>query len=258
VNPNLCRIVLRPRGPLEVFDLALRLIRAHPSVFGRLAALAVLPPAVLLGLGASLTDGHWAWLLGPVLLAPLLQAPFTLLGGRLLFSDVFTVRQVMKELLQRPIALMAVPFWSLLGLLLGSIPCGVLLPFTLPGLAFVTEAALLEKADGSRIPSRAVKLAGLHPGVAVAAALGWLALTLWGALVGEGTGQALVGSLLQIGRPFGSAADGVVTPYVLLGMLGAQPLFGVYRLLLFVDVRTRVDAWDLQVGLRAAGLGAGR
>lgn len=255
MNPNLCRLALRPRGPLEVFDLCLRLIRAHPSVFGRLAALVVLPVALGTGLGAWLTGGHWVWLLVPVLAGPLLQAPFTLLGGRLLFSDAFTVRQVLRELLQRPLALLAVPFWVLLVEAVGVLSCGAGL-ILLPAMAFVTEAALLERADGSRIPSRAAKLAGLHPGIAVAAVLGWGTLTIWGGLVGEGAGQALVGSLLQIGRPFGSLSDGMVTPYLLAGALLAQPLFAVYRLLLFVDVRTRVDAWDLQVGLRAAGLAA--
>lgn len=255
MNPNLCRVALRPRGPLEVFDLSLRLLRAHAAIFGRLTLLLVLPCAIFFGVGAALTDGHYAWLFGPIAVAPLLQAPFTLLGGRLLFTDSISVGQVLRELVARPLALLAVPFWLGLICTLGVLTCGVAL-LLLPMMVFVTEAALLERADGARIARRAVKLSSLHPGIAVAATFGWFVLTVWGALVGEGSGQLLVGTILQIGKPFGALAEGVVTPYLLMGALCAQPLFGVYRLLLFVDVRTRVDAWDLQVGLRAVGLEA--
>lgn len=257
MNPDLCRVALRPRGPLEVFDLSLSLCRAHLAVFARLAAWLVLPLALALGAGAALTAGHWAWLAAALALSPLLQAPFTLLGGRLLFNEKTTAGQVVRELLQRPISLLAIPFWYSFVALLGLLSCGVA-AFLMPAMVFVTEAALLERADGTRIPRRATKLAALHPGIAIAASVGWLLSTIWWALVGEGLGQAVVGTVLQIGQPFGTLSDGVVTPYLLAGVLFAQPLFGIYRLLLFVDVRTRVDAWDLQVGLRAAGLEAER
>jgi hypothetical protein len=252
MNPNLCRVVLRPRGPLEVFDLSLRLLQAHAGVFARLAALVVGPFCLLFGLGAWLTDGHLAWLAAPVLVAPALQAPFTLLGGRLLFADTFDVRQVLRELAARPGALLSVPAWSFLAQLSGLAMCGFGWPITMAVAAFVAEAALLERSPAGRAMGRSLRLAGFNPGIAIAASVGWAVLTAWGAAVGE----AVVASILQLGEPFGKATNGLVTPYLLAGALLIQPVYAVWRLLLFVDVRTRVDGWDLQVGLRAAGLAA--
>ena len=58
----------------------------------------------------------------------------------------------------------------------------------------------------------------------------------------------------QRGRPLPSALEGVATPWLTAGILASHPVWALWRLLLYVDVRTRVEGWDLQVGLRAAGL----
>jgi len=92
-------------------------------------------------------------------------------------------------------------------------------------------------------------------GIAVMGAASRWGFIVWFGLVGEATGQAMVGFILQLGEPFGALMYGDVTPYLLLGLLVSQPVHAVYRLLLYVDVRTRLEGWDLQVGLRAAGLG---
>lgn len=258
MNPNLCRVVLRERGPLEVFDLAVRLLRAHPGPALRLLLATVALPALGFSVAAWLTDGHWALLPATLPLFPLLQAPATLLGGRLLFSDQVRVRDALREVARRPIALGVATLQRGVASLAGLVAFGVGLPFAMAATAWLTEAALLERVDASRGLRRSLRLSGANPGVAAAAVAGQLGLTAWGALVGETAGQGLVGFVLQLGEPFGSVTGGRVTPYLLAGVLAAQPLIALYRLLLYVDLRTRVEGWDLQVGLRAAGLGARR
>lgn len=256
MNPHLCRIVLRPRGPLEVLDLAFLLVRRHPRPFLTLTAWSVIPVALLLTVSCWLTQGAWVLALVPCLLAPLVHAPATVLASRLLFSEQATLREALTELGERllPLALA----WAQIGAaaLLGVMSCGVLLLLAGPAVAWVTETALLERIGTGRAFRRSTRLAAQAPAHAIAASAGWLGMTMWGALAGEATGQALVSFVLQLGTPFGSLGQGIVTPWLLGGMLLVQPLFGVWRLLLYVDARTRAEGWDLQVGLRAAGLGA--
>ena len=145
-----------------------------------------------------------------------------------------------------------------LGALLVGVCTGVFWILTLPVTAYVFETALLERVRGQATLARSSFLAWRNLAVALAATIGWLALTAWGALVGELTGQVVVGFVLQLGEPFGNAINGAVTPYLLAGMLLVQPVVATYRLLLYVDIRTRVEGWDLQVSLRAADLGSDR
>lgn len=259
MNLHLCRIALRPRGPLEVFDLVFALLRAHPGLYARLTAVCVGPLAMVCAVGVVLTEGDVMWLAAPPLLAPFIGLPFTLLTGRVLFADSWTVRMVLRELLGSFGRLVTVLVISLGIDLAGFLFCFAGLMFSRPLGAFLAEAALLERTPMSRVLSRSTRLALLHPAGALAVAGAWFVLTAWAMAAGEAVGQAFVGMMLQLGQPFGSVfEDGVVTPYVVIGGLLVQPVFAVYRVLQFVDVRTRIDGWDLQVGLRAAGINAAR
>ncbi len=254
MNPNLCRVVLRPRSPLEVFDLTTQLVRARWRPLAWMTVLTVLVPWLVLLPVCWLVDSSPALLAAPLLLSTLVQAPFTLLGGRLLFSEEVQVRQVLGALWSRSAGLAWSTSTIALGWCVALLSCGVLLPVLQPGLLYLPETALLERVPMRRGVNRSVRLAGGHAGTALTGAGAWWVLTIWGAVVGEATGQALIAFLFQLGEPFGSAMAGDVTPWMIGGILLAQPLHALYRLLLYVDVRTRIEGWDLQVGLRAAGL----
>lgn len=254
MNPNLSWVVLRPRGPLEVFDLAWRFLRETWRPQTRMLAIVWLPPAVVGFPLCHLADGHPALLLFPLVLFPWLQAPFTLLTGRLLFDPGVRVAAVLRELLARTGVLLVGQAVAFVGWVVAS-ACGFLgyLPVRM-ALQFLPEVLLLERLPPSRAVRRTLRLAGAQSGAAFVAVLARLALAIWCAVVAEGAGQGLFRVVLQLGEPFGRLQDGDVTPFVLAGLMLSQPLHAVYRLLLYVDVRTRGEGWDLQVGLRAAGL----
>lgn len=255
MNPHLCRIVLRPRDPLEVFDLSVRFVRERWRPILRLTAVTVGPIWLLCAIASWWFEGHWGLLAVPFVLAAPLQAPFTVLSGRLLFADQVRVRSVLWEVLTRLPALIAAWIAGAVGWLFAAgVSCGILLPVTQAGLLYLTEAALLERVGPQRGLSRSMRLAAGHSGISFLGAMSWWFLVAWMGFVGELTGQFVVGSVLQMGQPFGAMLEGWVTPWLLGGLLLAQPAHAIYRLLLYVDVRTRVEGWDLQVALRAAGL----
>jgi len=134
---------------------------------------------------------------------------------------------------------------------------GILSPLLL-GVVFITEAGVLEAVPFGRMLRRSQVLSSGHLGIAIAGALAQLFLLLWFAALFELGGQMIVAWVLQLGAPFGRLQDGQLTPWLVAGILSAQVLFAAYRLFLYVDVRTRVEGWDLQVALRAAALTRGR
>ena len=86
----------------------------------------------------------------------------------------------------------------------------------------------------------------------MAAAAQWLVLA-YGLVAGELIGWFIVGELMP-SLDAGSVLDGVATVPAIAGMLLVQPFIAMYRLMLYVDVRTREEGWDLQVELRALRL----
>ena len=252
MNPNLCRVALRPRGPMEVFDLTLRFVRERARPLGILAAWTCLPVFVVCALGAWWSEGHWGWLVLAVALAPAIHAPYTVLAGRLLFAEETSVWSAVVATFRSLGGLL--PAWGigLIGVcLVGACGIGAI---ALPVIFYVPETALLERVGPSRGLRRSVRLATGHLPTALVGAIARWALPAWAGIAFEVGGHSVVGSVLQVPNLFGSLLDGYITPYFIAGVIVAQPLVAILRLMLYVDVRTRMEGWDLQVGLRAAGL----
>lgn len=269
MNPNLCRVALRPRDLFEVFDLTLRLIRERIGPLARLTALVVGPLIALFSALSWWTEGA-VWLLpAAILIGPVIQAPFTLGGGRLLFGDELSSWPITREAASRTPNLwfgwvVQALGWGLVMAAGAAAPSPAGWVFVLMGLGagvfvglvgvFLPEAVLLERVSISRALRRSNRLAASSGGGAVGATIGRAFLLCWCALAAEALGQGVVGYLFQLGAPLGAVASGDATPFLLGGVLLAHPLIALYRLLLYVDARTRSEGWDLQVSLRALGL----
>lgn len=260
MNPNLCRIELRPRSPLAVFDLTWRLLAMRGGAFLRLGLLVLLPVWLISLPVGWWFDWHWGVALAVLVVSPAVRIAFTLLAGRLMFADEVSVLSLLRELLTRWASLFSLVSLMVVNLVAGASTCGVsLLPTSLLWV-WVPECILLEQRPDSQrrgvvvAARRSQRLVGQGSAAALAAAGGSVFLTGWFAGLAEVCGSTCMGFLLQFGAPFGSVWDLQATPWILFGLLAAQPVIAAYRLLLYVDTRTRSEGWDLQVSLRALGL----
>jgi hypothetical protein len=243
LNTADARIALRARGPLETFDVALLFVGASWRPLARLAAVSIGPPVVAFTVLCWLTEGHPALLLLVLPLLDPLQVPATLLGARLLFEPAARVGEAMRASVGWASLQFIVLRWFVACLALPSVGLSLLL---VPSWHFVGETLLLERVGLRRAPRRSGRLGTREPLHLLAGVTSRVVLTGWCALVAESGAQAILATGLQLGRPFGAVLDGQVTPFVVAGILVAQPLHAVYRLLLYLDVRTLAEGWDLQ------------
>jgi len=252
VNVRNCRVVLRPRGALEVVDLTLAWIRREWRPLARVASVLVLPIWGALSVLGWWTEGHLGVLVLGVALAPVIQAPVTVLVAELVFAEDIPLSRVFSGWWSRAWSWLGAWMLFAAGLLLSIPTCGYGLPVVWSVLLFATELAMMERKGlvsgvdrGMRLTSAAMPTVGAGVFIRVVG-------TLWSIAAFEAAGQALVSTVLQLGMPFGSLWDGVVTPYALMGLLLSHQGFAVYRVLLYLDVRTATEGWDLKVGLMAA------
>lgn len=257
MNPFDLRIVARPRGTFEVADLAVALVRTTASQVLRLSVLALVPAWLLLsGLAIALLDAPWqpALAVVPVLLSPLLQVPFTVLFSRLLFDEQVRVAEVARGVRRGSGAWLGGQVLRAAAWALVLFTFGMGAPVALPIVTYVGEVGLLERQGMSATLQRSIRLASGYPAHALFAETVRWVVPVWFALLFEALGELITVYVLQLGQPFGSLATGVVTPWLLLGLFAAQPAIALVRLLLYVDTRTRLEGWDLQVAFRALAL----
>jgi hypothetical protein len=253
VNLQTCRVVLRERTIGEILDLACLLCSsAALGLHLRLAAAVLLPAyAVCLALYFWL-EWHpaWVWVFACGF-ASILQGAFTVGIGRWLFAEKLSVREVLGAWLKRLTSYFGA--WLLSRLLLAVSSLALLFPVLIVWVRvlFVHEASLLEAASAGAAIQRSGRftdsMRGRAWGMMMALAIsGPLAV-----LLAEVLFTSIVSDLLQLGEPFPSLWKVGISPWALLGLFAAVPFVATARFLMYVDGRTRSDAWDVQVRFMA-------
>jgi hypothetical protein len=249
MNLRSARVLLRVRGTADILDLAAPFCLGGWRLLLPLAGLVLLPAfAACLAARTWLAwRWPWVWLLA-VGLGGICQAPFTLACGELLFHQPRAVKVsfILGRFVRRlPSFVSAYVLLRLIHTIAAFTL--ILLPFTASALFVVNEVVLLEGAgpfSAMARSGRAVRGQGVSAfGIAVALVL----LPIAGALAGEITGNALVGTVLQLGEPFGTLWNSGGTPYALAGLFLTVPLSAAARFLKYIDLRTRKEGWDIQL-----------
>ncbi len=243
------RIALRPRSVLDVLDFTLRFVVSHAASYARVSAVALLP-AALVSWGVARTAGWaWGWPV-TVFLALLVQTPFTALAARLVFQPDASMADVFRTALRALPRVLVLRMVQILAVALG------LTTFFVPGLwlgvalFFLVEVAVLEHASFGAAISRSLRIATGQWGQALAAFLALFGLQLAAIVLGDEVGRAALVDLLQFTapEPLWNAGGSALS---LAGFWLLVPYVATARFLVYLDLRTRSEGWDIQTRFAA-------
>lgn len=241
-------IVLRERKALEVADLSLRFVRAlAPLLYVRLGAWLLVPSYALCLTLRYAFDVEWGYVwLCAYGLCIVTQGPFTILAGRLLFSDRPTARSVLADWLKS--SPVYVTLLVLRALLLVASAVTFVGPFVVWVYgAYLHEVVLLESAGLRGALGRSRRFVRGRSGSAIEMLLLITSTFAIFITLGELFGRTLLGFVLQIDRPLETLADDDGSIFALAGAFLAVPLATTLRFLFYVNERTVRDGWDVQV-----------
>ncbi len=247
-------VAVRERSMIDLLDLALVIIRERPRTIGLTALLGICP---FLALNAWLfrwqdTQNSDATGLAALLIAfelPLATAPLTMILGRIMFLDTPRPGAVVRALLGS-LPQMLIYQYVIRGICFFPI-FWLLLPVK---LAFLPEVVLLERGKWYRVLKRSSNLCNGRGGelffcwILSGAYIVGFAFLFW-----AGTSQIL-GLLFEIGSLREEFEDGVFfNPRFQLGLWLAFAFFTVFRFLLYIDQRIRLEGWEVELRLRSVG-----
>jgi hypothetical protein len=244
-------IQIRERSFFDLLDLTFLVLRKRPLVLGLYAGAGVLPCAALnqwLLSQPEFPRGLWVALL--FLEVPWATAPLTVVLGELMFGQATTPLKVARRLLAGAPSLLLSQLLLRALLLVSMVGCA-LIPSQ---LAFQSEVILLERMRGFRALSRGRALTRGVEGELFMRWLGQLALGLIFALCfwmgAETIVTTLIGDELTWYRPGLSDLGGMLFQGA---VWIAMAYFGVFRFLEYIDRRIRLEGWELELRLKAAG-----
>lgn len=234
-------VAMRPREALELVDLGFVLVRQQARAVLRAGGPGLLTAAACAALA-------WLWW-------PPFGLAVALLGGRLAQGAMTTALGAVasgeapsapRRVHDAAVVLRTTLVPTLVCTLF--LAAGPLALFFWKRNTWLTEVALLEGEAAVSKRSSALSDAPGAPTWGVRCA--GIALELWAAIAAEYSGRAILGGIFQVGEPFGSLVDGDVTPFLLAGVLIAQPWCCAVRLAAYLDARTRAEALDALFDLR--------
>lgn len=239
---------LRERSVLDVLDLAVRFMSAHAKKYAALAGLVIVPGLVLSWIAMVALGPLAAW--GVALAFGLAaQVPFTLLASRLVFEDEVPLRAVLGgargALWRTSLARFIQVFLVALGASLFVVPA--FWPATT--LFFVPEIVILERASADETITRANQVGAQRRGETLLAVLLLLGLEVAFLCLAELAGRAVLVDFLQLTPGSVSGLPG--RPLALAGYWLFVPYRATARFLLYINVRTREEGWDVQTRFAA-------
>lgn len=243
------QVALRDRPLVDVLDLSVRFLATHVAVYGRLSLMVLLPSFGVSWAIGSTFGWWWGWAsaLGLSLFA---QAPFTALASKLMFDvnvralDAFTA------------ASNTLPRLFLARILQAVVVAGGFVFLIFPsawmaaGLFFVPEVVVLERAGGVSALVRAQRILSGQFGDAMVGFLLLLCLFVASPFLGDAVGRAILEDLLEIQAPDGVTVTGGGA-LSLMGFWLFVPYLATARFLIYINLRTRTEGWDIQTRFAA-------
>jgi hypothetical protein len=254
--PLQARVALRQRTLTDVADLAVRFCASHAGAYARVS-LAVVVPAFAASLAAAHAGG-WAigWTVA-VVLAALADAPFVALASRLVFTDTVRARDVVRVAARAVPSIAAARLVQLLAFALSFFLVGLPWLWVGPHLFFVVEVLVLERAGVVGAFGRATRLGKIRFGEAFSAMVLLLLVRLAFTAFADLAGREVLTGLLEIKPPPGLATAGG-SWLALAGWWLAVPIVASARFLVYLDVRTRAEGWDIQTRFAALAAEEGK
>ena len=252
------RVVVRERKLSEIIDLSLRFcLVLGGSLYLKLCLWLLLPAYALCWwlLQSGLADAQiWACVLALVL-APVLQLPFTVAAGRLMFSADVALAEVIRTSARLLFRICIARLWSLLVLFGGSLIV-ILIPLAVARGLYLGEVIVLEGAG----PIVAFRRTGRLTTRRVAQSfVVWLALVAT-SVAFIAVAQVLARTLGAEGLPIEGLSEvwgGLSAEAGIAGLFLSLPLVASLRFLAYIDNRTRREGWDIQVRFLELGRALG-